>query len=536
MKPKIIMLLFILCISFSFSDPIPNIPKLEKDNELPQIKGIVSPRIEFTNDKKVFVKGFKILGNKKVSLNEIEKITKEFEGKEITINDLKIISDRITEIYWNKGYITSFAYIPPQKIVDGTIEIKIIEGRAGKIKIEGNKYYTDKFIEKHFDSVKKEEILNNKTLERSLLILNEYPKLNVYANLTKGEVEGTTDIVLDVKEKSYPINFSIFGNNFGSRYTGSTRVGFSLDFANLTKNGDILSLTGIGNIENLNMMNYYKIGYGIPLMGTGGKIGLSYSKMKYEIDEEWIPLGVDGESEIYTLFLNYPFIKTRTQNLILLSSLNYKDMRNYLFERTYVNSHDKFLTLELGIQKDKLFKNSHLYWVAKTSFGLWGESEEDYLYSKNWFKFNFDLVDIFKISKTELITKFSTQFSPDNLFTGEKMIIGGPDSVRAYPTGEYLGDYGYLLSLELRTPFIPGESSINKYMNWAFFVDHGGVYKNYVLPGEKSSHYATGIGAGLRITIPNWFNLRFDAARRIGGEEPSNEKEWQYWIQAVFNF
>ncbi len=540
---------FFVFISFLFSDPIPNIPQVEKESKQPQIKGIVSPQIELKDGRKIIVKKFNIVGNLKVSTSEIEKVTKEYEGKEITISELKFIADKITEIYWNKGYVTSFAYIPAQKVIDGVVEIKIIEGKIGEIKVEGNRYYTDEFVKKHFDNVKAGTILNNRSLERSLLLLNDYPKLNAHVNLLKGEKEGTTDILVNVEEKNYPFNLNLLVNNFGSRYTGKIRTGFTFDFGNLTKNGDILSLTAIGNIENLNLMKYYKIGYTIPLGGTGAKVGLSWSNMNYQIDEELLPppgIEVEGKSDIYSLTFSYPLIRSRFQNLTIFGSLNHKDMYNYLFERTYINSHDKYSTLEIGLNRDKLFKNSHLYWTGKLTFGLGtflgGMSDDEYsgssrpgLADGKWVKLNFDLVDLFKIGRTQLIAKLSAQYSSDSLVTGEQMVLGGADSVRAYPTGEFLGDFGYLTSLELRMPFIPGESSINKYANWAIFVDHGGVFKNEILPGEEKHNLATGVGAGIRISA-SYFHLRFDAAKRLGGQEPSDGGEWHYWIQALFNF
>jgi hemolysin activation/secretion protein len=546
MKSKGIFL-FLVFVSFLFADPIPNPPTVEKEKKAPEIKGIVSPQIELKNGKTILVKKIEVKGNTKVSNKEIEKITKEYEGKEITISDLKLIADKITEIYWNKGYVTSFAYVPAQKVVDGLIEIKVIEGKVGKIEVSGNKYYTERFIEKHFQNVKKEEIINNKTLERSLLILNDYPKLNAYANLKKGEAEGTTDILIDVEEKYFPFNLNLFLNNFGSRYTGRTRGGFTFDLGNLTKNGDILSLTGIGNITDLDDMKYYKIGYTLPINGYGTKIGLSWSYMDYEIGKELAHLGIEGESKIWSLYFSHPLIRARSENLSLFGSLNLKDMKNYLFEKTYTSSKDKYTTLEIGLNRDKLIKNQHIYWTGKATIGLGeflgGMSDEEYTGSSRpgladgtWVKLNLDLTDIFDLGKVKFIARGSGQISSDNLVTGEQMVLGGADSVRGYPTGEFLGDYGYFLSAELRTPILPGESFLNKYANWAFFIDHGAVYKHTSLPGEDERESATGIGAGFRVYIPCHFHLRFDAARRIGGDEASDKDDWRYWLEAVLNF
>ncbi|MCM8805091.1 MAG: FtsQ-type POTRA domain-containing protein [Candidatus Omnitrophica bacterium] len=538
---------FIIFSSFLLADPIPQVPQIEKEKTQPKIKGIVSPQIEIKNGRTVLVKKINVKGNTKVSNKEIEKITKEYEGKEITISDLKIIADKITEVYWNKGYVTSFAYVPAQKVVDGVIEIKIIEGKIGKIEVSGNKYYTDKFIERHFQNIKKEEIVNNKSIERDLLILNEYPKLNAYANLKKGELEGTTDIVVDVEEKYFPFNLVVFANNFGSRYTTRARYGLTFDLGNLTKNGDILSLTGLTNIFDFDDMRYYKFGYTLPINGYGTKFGISFSNMSYEVDKEINPLGVEGEATIWSIYTSHPLIKARTENLTLFSSLNFKNMKNYLFEKLYTTSRDKYTTLEIGIDRDRLISNQHIYWTGKATFGLGelfgGMDDNEYTNSSRpgladgtWIKLNLDVSDVFNFRKLQLITRLSGQYSSDNLVSGEQMVLGGADSVRAYPTGDFLGDYGYFLSAELRTPFLPNDSFLNKYVNWAFFIDHGGVYKHTPLPGEDKSNSATGIGAGFRVYIPCHFHLRFDAARRLGGDKTSDGDDWRYWVQALLNF
>jgi len=460
---------------------------------------------------------------------------------------LKEVADLLTQAYWNKGYITSFAYVPAQKIIDGVVEIRIVEGKVGKIKVRGNKYYKTKFIEKHFAAVKKEEVLNNKTLERGLLLLNDYPKLNVSATLTKGKEIGTTDIMVDVEEIWYPMNFTIFTNNYGSRYTGKFRTGLTWEWGNLTKNGDILSITGITTPKDVDDLIYYKVGYTLPLNGYGTKASISYSYMDYEVGKELANFGIEGESEIFTVGVSHPLIRARDKNLSWSASIKKKEFTNYLFEKLYRSSKDEYATLELGISGDCLKKKTHTYLTLKSTFGLGeafgGMADEEYTNSSrpglangSWVKLNFDLTRIRQIGSCQLITRASGQWASDNLVTGEQFIIGGPDTVRAYPTGEYLGDYGYFVSAELRTPFLPGKTSLNKNINWAFFIDHGATYYNTVLPGEEKHHSLTGAGVGLRIYIPCHFHMSFDAGYPVSGSDPSDDDNIHYWFQAILKF
>ncbi|OGX45860.1 MAG: hypothetical protein A3G38_02875 [Omnitrophica WOR_2 bacterium RIFCSPLOWO2_12_FULL_51_8] len=60
-------------------------------------------------------------------------------NKQVTFNDIKDITAKIKAKYKEKGYLTTAAFLPEQEIKDGRIEIKVIEGKMGKLSIEGNK-------------------------------------------------------------------------------------------------------------------------------------------------------------------------------------------------------------------------------------------------------------------------------------------------------------------------------------------------------------------------------------------------------------
>lgn len=563
LKPKNIAgLVMVICfaVGITFAQAIPQkvqagamektvekTPKSVEEGVLPKITKPPRPEMKVEGEKNVVIRKFLITGNTKISTDELLFAISRYYGKELSINQIKELADILTQKYWDRGYLTSFAYIPQQKLERGILEIEILEGKPGKVKIEGNRYYTKEFIKRYFVAAKKEEILNNKTLERGLLLLNEYPKLNANATLTKGEKPGTTDIIIDAEEYYYPMNFTFFFNNFGSRYSGRNRFGLTWDWGNLTKHGDILSLTGIITPQEMDQMLYYKGSYTLPLNGYGTKLGLSYSYMDYEVGKELAILGIDGEATIFGLSVSHPLIRARNENLSWNAGVYKKQFKNYLLDKTFLSSKDDFSVLNLGVSGDRVNKNHHTYFSLGTTFGLGellgGMSESEYTTSSrpglangDWVKINLDLSRIYQIGRCQLIARMSTQWASDNLVTGEQMVIGGPDSVRGYPTGEYLGDYGYFASAELRTPLLPGKTSLNKYANWAFFIDHAGSYYKEVLPGEDKHHVLTGFGAGLRIYTPCHFHLRFDAGFPMKGKEASDGKDVQYWLQAVLDF
>jgi hemolysin activation/secretion protein len=519
---------------------------------VPEISTPSRPELKVETDaKKVKIEKFVISGNKHVSTDELLASIEKYKGKELAVPQLLELADVLTRKYWEKGYVTSFAYIPVQKMERGILEIEVVEGKPGEVLVENNKYYTTSFIKGYLDCITKEEILNNRTLERGLLLLNDYPKLDVKATLTKGKTPGTTDIVLDVWEQWYPMNFALLYNNFGSESTGEHRAGFVWDWGNLTKHGDVLSLTALVNPEDFDQMLYWKVGYSLPVGSSGAKLNFNYSKMDYEVKGSgpaWMQLGIEGEAEVYGFGVSYPVVRARDKNFSWSAGLKKKIYENFLLNKGYTASSDEYAVLDIGLEGDRMLGRHRTHWTFNTTTGLGsmfdGMSDDDYnsssrpsITDSSWVKFNIDVTNILKMGSCQLITRGAGQVATDNLLTGEQFVIGGPDSVRGYPTGEYLGDNGYFLSAELRTPFLPGANRLNKYVNWAFFADHGATYyKEELTAGEPGKdNTLTGAGLGLRIWIPCYFNLRFDAGYPLGDDASDNE-DWRYWVSASLAF
>ena len=98
---------------------------------------------EKTIIKKIVVTGATILGEK-----EIGDIVAPFENKELPLSEMQKVADLITDAYRTKGYITSRAYIPPQKIEGNQFEIKVVEGKMGDVDVKGNRYYKSSLFKK----------------------------------------------------------------------------------------------------------------------------------------------------------------------------------------------------------------------------------------------------------------------------------------------------------------------------------------------------------------------------------------------------
>ena len=100
---------------------------------------------------------------------ELDTIIKPYEGKQVQLNDIYAIVDKINALYNEKGYVTCRAFLPPQTITDGTVKLLLVEGRTGTATVNGNKYTKAKYITNRLH-LAKGEIANIKQLNKDLLL------------------------------------------------------------------------------------------------------------------------------------------------------------------------------------------------------------------------------------------------------------------------------------------------------------------------------------------------------------------------------
>jgi hemolysin activation/secretion protein len=137
------------------------------------------------------------------------------------------------------------------------------------------------------------------------------------------------------------------------------------------------------------------------------------------------------------------------------------------------------------------------------------------------------------------------QYAPYNLDTTEQFRLGGPGSVRAFPSGEGTGDIGAVTTLELR--FLPPEDwfgRVARELVGSVFVDAGYVQYRYrprvtAQPNAgPNSEVFTGAGIGLAWERPNEYAMRMSIAKPISGTSRTGEtsKSVLVFLQAAVLF
>lgn len=124
--------------------------EIKKKKQKPEIEEkIPAEALHVLQTEKVLIKKINVTGARLVPPKEIGRIIEKFEGKEMSLTDMQAVADQITEAYRKRGYITSRAYLPPQKIENDTFEIRVVEGKMGDLEVKGNYFYKSYLYKKN---------------------------------------------------------------------------------------------------------------------------------------------------------------------------------------------------------------------------------------------------------------------------------------------------------------------------------------------------------------------------------------------------
>ena len=148
---------------------------------------------------------------------EVGQIVYEYVNQEISLFDLRAIQELLTQAYVDAGYVNSIVLLESQKIIEGVIYYKAIEGSV-QLEIKGTenlKEYLVARLQPFLGSPFNQNIL----LER-LKILSQNPKLEeISANLSQTGELGQSILTVNVVEAdSWQIRTTI--NNFENPLTG----------------------------------------------------------------------------------------------------------------------------------------------------------------------------------------------------------------------------------------------------------------------------------------------------------------------------
>lgn len=481
--------------------------------------------------ERVTVRGYRIQGNTAFDAQALQGVLDGRTG-ELSFAQLNEAARALTDFYRSHGYPLARAYLPQQEIQAGVVTIAVLEGRYDRITAHNRSRLSDERVARTLNTALCGSaegcggaLIARAPLERGLLLLDDVPGAQAAARLSPGSGVGTSSLDVDVADEPRVTGLAQLDNT-GSYYSGSLRALGSVWINNPTGIGDQITAQAVASRRH-GRLGYGGLGYSLPLGYGGWRLGVRGSYLEYELGDRYDSLDAHGIVKSADATLSYPLIRSRAANLsasLAYGERRFRDSLDAVATRTYRAIRHR---AELGLGadlRDELFTLPALNTL--TMFYTSGELELDAAsaavdastartrgdYSK-WGATYSRLQSL--AERTSVYLRVTAQYASDNLDSYEKFPLGGPDSVRAYASGEMSSDKAALLSVELRQRFP---------VSWTRALE-GTLFYDWATGARNASPWQVGVdnrvtlrGAGIGINVALTEQLTLRSALAWRGE------------------
>ncbi len=403
------------------------------------------------------VKRIRIKGNVAIATTTLHALVRGAEDRSLTLSQLYDLAALITDYYHRHGYPLARALIPAQTIQDGEVEIDVIEAHYGKIELENRSRVKDSLLQATLSPLRSGQAIEQGRLDRSLLLLSDVPGIVTSAILKPGETAGTSDLLVQSAPGPAAAG-NVTLSNYGNRYTGSVLAGGELNLYSPLHRGDLLNANLMSSGHD---MDYGRVLYDVLLNGAGTHLGASYSALHYTLGNPLASLDGYGTARVASLWAKQPLVRSVDFDLYGQLQFDRKELRDDIgASGIRTNRHLDDWTASLwGDKRDAILSGGINTWSLGLTSGYVGFDDAtaeraDAATAKIQGRFcqgNAVFARLQRLTpKDALYVTLSGQWANTNLDPSQKMIAGGPYTVRAYEMSVLTGDSGIEASAEWR--------------------------------------------------------------------------------------
>lgn len=459
-----------------------------------------------SGDGQVDVREIEVVGSSVFGDFDFDPILSVYEGRSLGLSDLQQMADDITQLYLESGYITSRAILGEQTIVDGVVQVRVVEGELENIQVEG----TDRLANYVRDRVNlaNRRPLSQIDLESQLQLLRADPLIDrVEASLRAGTGEGQSQLIVRVLEAPAFSGRAVFDTN-SPPSVGVARMGIEANYNNALGLGDQLSLSAYR--ATTGGSNAFGFTYKVPLNAMDGTLQARYLPSSFRlIDLSLAALDVQGSSSTYELTYRQPLIRRPNEEFAM--SLGFRRRTGETLVSNVVIDSTQTSVFQVG--QDYLKRDRTGAWGLRSQFnlgtGLFNATNRSGNQADGQFFSWLGQVQRAQVINRDnlLLMQGSVQFSSDSLLGADQFIVGGPSSVRGYSQNARFGDNGLRASVEDRITLERNDDG-SPFLQLAPFVDTAAVWNNGA--NTSNQNFLLGTGLGVILNPVEDLQARFD--------------------------
>lgn len=530
---------------------------------LPALLASLPAQAQTAATDQVQVRSFQVQGNTLLDADAVQAALAPYTGAR-DLADLQKAAQAVQALYGQAGWAAVLVYLPPQPVADGVVTLNVVEGKLGRVLVQGNQRLSAERVRAALPSLVEGGTPRVRRIDAELQIANENPGRSMAVLLGPGTAPGEVQATVKVDEQ--PVHrFSASLDNSGNDRTGQYRLALGWQHADLTGHDDQFSLTLQTSPTEPSMVRVASAGYRWPLPGLRAAVDLfaAYSNVdggtqKIGSGNQTADLSFAGAGRIAGARMVWYLPRLGEFDQRLTTGL---ETRAYLNDCSVAGLPGgacgaagesvavQPLTLEYAAQQGG---------AAPMLFTL-GVSQNLALGGKHGAQADFDAVrpgaprrytvlrvgaqaSMPVLEDLRIAGRLSLQHSGDALVSGEQFGLGGAQSVRGYEERELSGDSGWQLSLELISPRLGVQAlPATTDLRLLAFADAGEVRNQGGLACRSGSSRckAASVGVGLRL---GWgpVQLRADVARALhdasGASTGTERGDWRGHVALSASF
>lgn len=516
------------------------------------------------SDEEIFfeIGAYRVEGNTILSVEEIRETLAPFTGPDRNSADVEAARDALEKAYHELGYISVLVNIPPQRVEEGTVRLDVVEGRIGRVRVTGNRYFTMEKVLGDLPGLAPGEILYLPRVQQELTLLNRNPDLKVAPVLMPGRETGTVDVELKVKDK-LPLHGSLELNNRSIHDTTDLRLNAMIRYDNLWQREHSVSFqyqTSPQDTEEVRLFagsyvlpNPWKrthalavyglvsdsataFGTGFEVIGKGSLVGARYM----------IPLpGLD----VGDFLAGWPVrFGAYAHNASL--GIDYKDFDETVgFDpETGEETTTPISYLPLSFSYNSTLADPWGTTRFQTSLNLafrhmvTDQTEFETKRFKARGNYVYGTAGVERLQRLpaglSLFLKLDGQIANEPLVSNEQYIAGGMESVRGYMESEALGDNAVHGIVEVHGPNLAGLLPVGDRVGLDpyLFYDRAALWVKDPLPGQCDAFKLQGAGVGVRGWITDYLQYEVDWAVALSSTDRTEEgtSRVHFRVQAHF--
>lgn len=462
----------------------------------------------------ITVDRFVVIGSTVFTQADFDRVTERFTQRPISLTELFEARSAITQLYLDRGYITSGAYIPPQKLQAGTVEIRVVEGGLEDITVTGLRRLNSNYVRSRL-AIATRKPLNRERLLEALQLLQLNPLIrSLSAELSAGTRPGESLLTVNVTEAP-TFDAQLLLDNGRSPSVGTDRRQIQLSEANLTGLGDQLTFA----YTNTTGSNTFDFSYTLPFNPRNGTLSFSAQTAHSSVIEEpFTPLDIESDSRYFELTLRQPIAQSPNRELATGLTLTQRYSQSVLFggeipfPAVGADSEGETRLTALRWFQEATWRSSRAVVALRSqfSFGLsaFNATINDEPPDSHFFSWRGQAQWVRLLAPdTLLLLRGDLQLADRPLLPFEQFALGGIESVRGYRQDVLLTDSGLFASAELRIPIlrIPKLAGL---LQVTPFVEVGRGWNAGDRPDPDPQTLAS-VGLGLRLQLGDRLSARF---------------------------